>query len=117
MNQRWPHRRTIACVALVLGLCGCSAEVMSIALDASETASTVFKEAKDEARIKRDSAASERLGELLVGPKGLTVEELQPLKRMVAEAKADGKVTLDEADRILVEMERVITLRPPKRPR
>jgi hypothetical protein len=52
-----------------------------------------------------------------MGPKGLTVEELQPLKRIVAEAKADGKVTMEEADRILVEMERVITLRPPKRHR
>jgi hypothetical protein len=90
---------------------------MSIALDATETASTVFKAARDEVRIKRDSVASERMGELLMGPKGLTVEELQPLKRIVAEAKADGKVTMEEADRILVEMERVITLRPPKRHR
>jgi hypothetical protein len=64
--------------------------------------------------IWRDSVASERLGELLVGPKGLTLEELQPLRQVLADAKSDGKVTLDEADRILVEMERVITLRPPK---
>jgi hypothetical protein len=71
----------------------CSAEAMKILLEATETASAVFKEAKDEARVKRDAAASERLGELSVGPNRLTVEELQPLKGIVVSAKADGKVT------------------------
>lgn len=105
----------MAALAFVLGLCNCSAEGMGIALDATETASTVFKEVKDEPRIKRDAAASERMGELLMGPKGLTAEELQPLKKLVAEAKVDGRVTPEEADKILVEMERVVTLRPAKR--
>jgi hypothetical protein len=88
---------------------------MKIVIEATETASTAFKEARDEARVQRDKVVSERLGELSVGPNRLTVEELQPLKATVASAKADGKVTLEEADRILVEMERVAALRPPTR--
>jgi hypothetical protein len=32
---------------------------------------------------------------------------MEPVIGIVAQAKADGKVTLDEADQILVEMERV----------
>src|SRR5688500_590231 len=76
---------------------------MSIVAEATETASAVFKASKDEARIKRDNIVSERLGELSAGP-DLTVEELQPLKGIVKAAKADGSVTPEEADRILVEM-------------
>jgi hypothetical protein len=92
-----------------IGVAGCGIEAMKITLQATDTASTVFKEVHDEARIKRDADASRRLGELC-GANRLTAAELQPLKRIVAETKADGKVTLEEADRILVEMERVVTL-------
>ena len=101
-----------ASATLSLGVLGCSVGGMGIVLEATNTDSAVFKEAKDEPRIRRDSVASERLGELSVGPNRLTIEELQPLRRIVEQAKADGKVTLDEADHILVEMERVAALRP-----
>ena len=109
----------IPCLRLRLGLTltlavaplACSAEGMKIVLEATETASTVFKEANDDARVKRDAVASKRLGELSVGSNRLTVEELQPLKAAVLSAKADGKVTLDEADHILIEMERAAALR------
>ena len=94
-------------VALVLALAGCSAEAMKIVVEATDTASTVFREAKDEARIRRDHDASGKLGQMSIGANRLTVEELQTLKRIVAEAKADGRVTPEEADRILIEMERV----------
>jgi uncharacterized membrane protein YebE (DUF533 family) len=107
------QRRRLGLVGgLVLVLAGCSAEAMGIVTEATETASRVFKEAKDEGRIQRDHVVSRRLGELSVGPNRLTVEELQPLKAIVAAAKADGKVTPEEADRILLEMERVAALRP-----
>lgn len=101
-------------VLLAFGLLACDPEVFSIAIDATETASAVFKQAKDDARVKRDEVASKRMGELSVGPRALTAKELQPLKALVAAAKADGEVTLEEADTILVEMERVVTLRAPK---
>lgn len=103
----------IPVVAATVGVLACGIEATRITLEATETASTVFKQAKDDGRVKRDAVASERLGYLLVGPKGLTAKELQPLKETVRAAKADGKVTLDEADRILVEMERVAALHPP----
>jgi cell division septum initiation protein DivIVA len=95
-----------------LGLVACSAEAMQIVTDATETASTVFEEAKDDARIQRDHVVSRRLGGLSVGSNRLTVQEPQPLRAAVAAAKADGKVTLDEADRILIEMERAAARRP-----
>src|SRR5688572_28921158 len=98
-----PSRRlAFVFLGLTPGLSACSPEAMKIAVEATETASTVFKDLKDQARIKRDEEASRRLGELSVGSNRLTVEELQPLKAAVVAAKADGKVTLDEADRILV---------------
>jgi hypothetical protein len=78
--------------------------------EATKTASTAFKDAKDDARVKRDAIASKRLGEL-AGSNRLTIEELQALKAAVVSAKADGKVTLDEADQILIEMERIAALR------
>jgi hypothetical protein len=84
---------------------------MKIVGEATDTASKVFAEAKDEGRVQRDHVVSKRLGELSVGSNRLTVEELQPLKALTAAAKADGKVTPEEADRILVEMERVAALR------
>jgi hypothetical protein len=102
-------------IALALVLCclvACkSGAKLSIVGEATDTASAVFKAAKDEARIERDKVASEQLGRLAAGS-ALTVEELQPLKGLVAASKADGKVTPDEADRILVEMERVAALHP-----
>jgi hypothetical protein len=108
-----PSRLRLGLVlTLALTPLACSAEGMKILLEATETASAVFKEAKDEARVKRDAAASERLGELSVGPNRLTVEELQPLKAIVVSAKADGNVTLEEADHILIEMERIASLHP-----
>src|SRR5688572_12087917 len=111
-----PSRRLpLLLLSLALGLSACSPEAMRIAVDATETASTVFKDAKDHARIKRDEDASRRLGELSVGANHLTVEELRPLKAAVVAAKADGKVTLNEADRILIEMERAAALRPARR--
>src|SRR5262245_58132427 len=97
---------------LLLVLSACSAEAMSIVTEATEAASAVFREAKDDARIERDHVASRRLGELSIGPNRLTLEELQPLKAAVVAAKVDGTVTLDEADRILIEMERAAALRP-----
>ncbi len=99
-------------LTLALAPLACSAEGMKIVLEATEAASAVFKEAKDEARVKRDAAASKRLGELSVGKNRLTVEELQPLKGIVVSVKADGKVTLEEADHILIEMERIAALHP-----
>jgi hypothetical protein len=84
---------------------------MNISIEATDAASAVFKVAKDEARIRRDAGASKRMGQLSVGWNRLRVEELQGLKALVASAKADGIVTLDEADQILVEMERVAALR------
>ena len=104
--RHWPV------AALVVFLAGCSAEAIRIVTEATDTASTVFRERKDEARIQRDHAASSRLGELSVGPNRLTVQELQPLKAAIVSAKADGTVSPDEADRILVEMERAAALRP-----
>ena len=90
----------------------CSPSAISISLEATETVAPIFAAAKDQGRVMRDRVASKRLGELFFGRNYLTAEELQPLKKVVADAKADGKVTLEEADKILVEMERVAALRP-----
>jgi hypothetical protein len=87
---------------------GCSMEAMKVTLEATDTASGAFKAVHDDPRIARDARASQRLGELC-GSNQLPSAEVQLLKRIVAEAKADGKVT-EEADRILVEMERIVEL-------
>ena len=65
----------------------CSAET-KVVMEATDTASTVFKETKDEERIQRDHVVSRRLGELSVGSNRLTMGELEPLKAAVAAAKA-----------------------------
>jgi uncharacterized membrane protein YebE (DUF533 family) len=88
---------------------GCSMEAMKVTLEATDTASGAFKAVHDDPRIARDARASQRLGELC-GSNQLPSAEVQLLKRIVAEAKADGKVTVEEADRILVEMERIVEL-------
>src|SRR5262245_38533313 len=118
--MRQPSQGAASCLAyaVALSITACSPEAMGIVLDATSTASRVFKEAKDEERVRRDKVASERLGELSVGPQRLTVAELQALRKAVQDAKADGKVTLAEADHILIEMERAAALRgAPSRPR
>ena len=112
MSRLETHLRMCLILAVPLGCVACSPGGMAISSEATETAATVFKEVKDEERIKRDRVASKRLGQLSVGFNYLTVKELQPLKKAVVDAKADGKVTFDEADLILIEMERVATLRP-----
>jgi hypothetical protein len=105
------HLRPALLGATVL-LSGCGMEAMEISLEATEAASSVFKRLGDEARIARDARASRRLGQLC-GSNQLATGEVQALKRIVAEAKADATVTPEEADRILVEMERVVELHRP----
>ena len=90
----------------------CSPDAISISMEATDTVAPIFAAAKDMERIERDRVASKRLGQLSFGVNHLTVEELAPLKKAVADAKADGKVTFEEADRILLEMERAAALRP-----
>ena len=113
--EKASSRVPLLLLALPLAVTACSPEGMRIVLEATETASTVFKDARDDGRVKRDEVASKRLGELSVGPNRLTVGELQMLKVAVQAAKADGQVTLEEADQILIEMERAAALRPPRR--
>jgi hypothetical protein len=107
MRSRLLKVCAVLCTTLWLG--GCSIEAFRVTLDATETASQVFKEARDEPRIKRDELASRRLGELCAQNR-LTAAEVQPLKHVVTRAKADGAVTLPEADEILIEMERIVAL-------
>ena len=87
-----PWRRyTLRFVLLSSCLTACSPEAMKVTMEATETASTVFKGAKDEARIQRDKVASTRLGELSVGSERLTVAELDRLKSIVASPRQMGK--------------------------
>jgi hypothetical protein len=105
-------RPAVLTAAAAVVLSACSMDAMKVSLEATDAASTVFKKARDEGRIARDKKASHRLGELC-GSGRLTAADVEPLKRVVAEAKADGSVTLEEADRILVEMERIVDLHRP----
>jgi hypothetical protein len=110
--MKTPQVMRYGLVGATVWIAGCSIEAMKTTLEATDTASTVFKEARDEVRIKRDADASRRLGELC-GRNQLTAAEVQPLERIVSEAKADGRVTPEEADHILVEMERIVALHRP----
>ena len=69
------------------------------------TVQTIIASTSD-AAIPRCSSVARAASNVFVGR--LKSRDVQTLKRVTAAAKADGTVTPEEADQILVEMERIV---------